>query len=448
MGRVTQVKSTPTPLQLLQQAFCLVKLGGDIFIIESSCTLQNKLGAKAPELQFYKLGPARLLMMRYLEAQPVSSDPRKVIEDFLVSPKTQVFDRIAFNPLLTPPTTLNLWRGSPVTPVRGDWSVVKGFLLEVICDGDIGLFRYLILFLAHMIQKPEDKPGVLIALLGGQGIGKGGFFRLLEAIWSDSTLLVSDIDHVLGQFNAQIEQAYVLFMDEAIFVGDKRASDRLKSFSTEPTVTIEEKYQPRHTIESFHRIFAASNHSHFAQVDADDRRFLFLRVSEVRKDDFAYWEQYHAAIADPAVIAAIVHDLQTYDVTAFNPRERPKTLAHTDQKIRSLKGFYRYWCEVLSSGVTDSENVFLQDLEWEDAIFVSTESLMRGWQNYDKRGKQQFTAPQQRDMHEALGKLCPAAKRIRKTLEGLQQRGYILPSLPLARAQFAEFLGGNTEWSD
>jgi len=448
MAKVAQIKAAPTALRRLQQTFCLIKLAGEIFALEIAQISQNPAVAGASELQFYRLGPAKLLMSRFLETQTFPEKPSDVIAAFMVSPNTKVYDSLAFSPLPTPPTTLNLWRDCTIISIPGDWSFIRQYLLEVVCAGDMCTYRYLILFLAHMMQKPEVKPGVIIAMLGGQGIGKGAFFRLLTAIWQQTTLLVSDINHVLGQFNAQVERSYVLCMDEALFVGDKRATDRLKSFVTEPTVTIEQKYQPRRTIASFHRLFAASNHAHFAQVDSDDRRFVFLRASESRKGDNAFWNQFHGAITDAAILAAMVHDLQTYDISDFNPRVRPKTAAHVDQKVRSLTGFDRYWHEVLDTGIIASGTPLSNDLAWEDEMFVSTQRLMSAWQTYERQGGHRFSAPQARDMHAAMSRLCPSAKQCRKVVGGCQQRGYNLPLLPLARAEFAEFIGGDSAWAD
>jgi hypothetical protein len=73
------------------------------------------------------------------------------------------------------------------------------------CAGNEKTYDYLIRFLAHMIQKPHEKPGVIITLLGGQVTGKGVFFSLLRAIWPRTFLLVSDIEQVIGRFNHHAE---------------------------------------------------------------------------------------------------------------------------------------------------------------------------------------------------------------------------------------------------
>jgi hypothetical protein len=286
----------------------------------------------------------------------------------------------------------------------------------------------------------------MIVLLGGQGTGKGTFFILLQAIWPRTTLLVSDISHVIGQFNAGIERNYVICMDEALFAGDKKPTERLKSFVTEREVTIEQKYQPRRNITSFHRLFSSSNHAHFAQVDVDDRRFLFVKVADARKGDFAYWAEVHAAIADPDVISAMVHDLKGLDLSKFNVRARPKTGAHTDQKLRSLSGFDRYWHEVLQSSEF-GPGIHPDSLdEWSAPCFISTSSLMAGWKNYE-RGQRVFATHQERDMHSAIKRLCPSVNGGRhKPKYGKQQRGYFLPALTVARTEFGHAIGAEVAW--
>ncbi len=216
MASITPISAASSPLQELQSAFCLLRLSGDVVIAEYKQIDALRSGVDREGVQMFRMTPGKLLLRRHLEALPLPSDVGKAISEFMVSPNTTVYHRIAFSPLKTPPTTLNLWSGPTAIPRSGSWDTIKSFLLEVIADGDIGLYRYLILFLSHMLQKPEDKPGVVIAMLGGQGTGKGSALRIVERIWSSSTLLVSDVDHVIGRFNAALECNYAICMDEAM----------------------------------------------------------------------------------------------------------------------------------------------------------------------------------------------------------------------------------------
>jgi hypothetical protein len=45
----------------------------------------------------------------------------------------------------------------------------KAFLLELISVGNQESYDYLIRYLAHALQFPEEKPEVMIILKGGQG---------------------------------------------------------------------------------------------------------------------------------------------------------------------------------------------------------------------------------------------------------------------------------------
>ena len=447
MASLAASTSVINPLQELQKRFCLFQLAGAVWVADSAEIASLRIGARMGEVSMYRQSDGKLLLERHLEALPAPSDPKSVVRSFMVSPNTTVYDAVAFSPLPTPPGTLNYWSGSTVVPAKGDWTSLKSFLLWVLCNGDIGLYRYLVLFLSHMLQKPEEKPGIMIVLLGGQGTGKGTFFELLRAIWPHTMLQVSDVNHVIGRFNGGIERNYVVCMDEAMFAGDRKGTERLKSFLTEPHVTIEQKYQPRRTIASFHRFFSSSNHAHFAQVDADERRLVFLRVSEEHKGDHAYWADIHHYIQDPAVISAMVHDLGAYDLGGFNVRTRPKSQTHADQKLRSLSGFDRYWYEALQSG-SFGPGVYPDPKgEWVAPCFVSTAGLVNGWKEYE-RGQRQFGARQERDIHEALKRLCRSAARGRKQCHGGQPRGYTLPTLQAARSEFAEALGAEVQWDD
>ena len=447
MANVAPIATASTPLQELQTAFCLLKLSGDVVIAEQRQIDAVRSGLDREGVQMFRMTPGKLLLKRHLETLPLPSDAGKAIAEFMVSPNTTVYDRIAFSPLTTPSTTLNLWSGPTAIPSPGSWDTISGFLLEVIAGGDIGLYRYLILFLAHMLQRPEEKPGVVMAMLGGQGTGKGSALRVVERIWSSSTLLVSDVDHVIGRFNAALEGNYVICMDEAMFAGDKRAMDRLKSLVTEPTITIEQKQQPRRSIESFHRFFTTTNHAHFAHVEADDRRFVFFHVSDKRQGDLTYWKQVHQAINDPAVISAMVYDLEQYDLTNFDVRQRPKNEAHMDQKLRSLTGFDRYWYEVLQSGEF-GVGAFPDPMGvWSGPCFVSTKGLLSGWKDHEK-GQRLYQPRQERDVHQAIRRLCPSASLGRPMKSGKQERGQNLPPLATARLEFAAALGGTVPWDD
>jgi len=447
MANVLQINQA-NPLTLVQQRFSLINLSADIRIVDNQEVSDVLAGIKS-DVSFYKKPDGQLLIERQLETLPFSTKPKEVIKQFMVSPNTHIYDATAFSPRSTPSTTLNFWVGHTVTPVPGDWSVIREFIFDVICDGDNGLFDYLIKYIAHMLQKPEEKPGIAIVMLSQEGCGKGSMFALLNAIWTRTTLEVSDVDHVVGTFNGVLERNYIVCLDEALFIGNKAGMERLKSLITEPTIHIEQKYQPARSIQSFHRFWAASNNDHFAHITQAERRLLFLRVSNKKKQDFDYFDTFYKAVSDSQVISALVHELNSMDITTFNVRQRPSTREHLNQRLQSLNGFERFWYEVLANGgysfKEDGSLSSTKFISWTDCLFISTNTLQHAFQQYDKNASK-YAAIQSREIANILNKICPSASQCRSSINNKQERGYQLSTLQTARSDYENHIGSKLNW--
>jgi len=450
---VANTTKQSTPLEEIQEQFAMIDLSGEIRYVDQTQINGILSGVISGEPAFYKKTDVTLLMKRALEKRPYPCKPQVVISEFWIAPETTVYQGTGFTPYPSSQSILNFWVG-PIEPdISGDASLILNHLQEVVCSGDSVNFEYLIGYLAHMIQKPAEKPGVMIVLLGRQGTGKGMFFRLLQAIWKRTTLQVTDVDQVVGRFNACLERNFAVCMDEALFAGDRKALDRLKSLITEPQINIEQKYQPARSISSIHRFFAASNHDHFAHVELDDRRFVFLRVSDLHQQDTAYFAKLIAAINDPSSVGALVHYLHRIDLTEFEVRKKPKTTEHTAQKIKSLQGFDRYWYEVLLFGNFDAGASSLYDIgkAWDEATFIPSRDLVRYYSTFNKQAQRHQTI-QSAEVIVSVQKLCPSASPARQLhqLDNLtpktQKRGLQLPDLATSRNEFEKVIGGAIEW--
>lgn len=432
-------------LAALQAAYAIFRSGGEFYVIDLQQLADVRAG-KRIEVEFFKKQSAEVLLKRFLENQAIACELKLTISQFWTNPNTLVFDAIAFSPLSLPPTTINYWVGPTATPLSGNCEILKTFLLNIICSGSQATYSYLLGYLAHMLQRPEEKPGIIIVLLGGQGTGKGTFFRLLRGIWGRTTIQVSDIQEVIGHFNAALERHFVVCMDEALFSGDKKALDRLKSLVTEPTCRVEQKYQPARTIDSYHRFFAASNHDHFAHVEQDDRRFVFLRVSDDAKGDHQFFNQLATAIDDPSIVDALAYELMNLDISHFNVRQKPQSSEQVLQKLRSLEGFSRYWFEVLTSGGLTGRPDHCD--EWIKAVFIPTTQLVSNYTNLDKKAEWYRTV-QQNELLGEFKRLCPSVRYDRQQDRHLgQKRGWWLPDLVTARREFERFIGGPVDWSE
>lgn len=443
---------TSSPLAELQNQYAIIDLSGETRVVDCLQIADLLSGKSGGDPAFYKKSDATIWMKRVLETLPYPCDPIAVIRNFWVDPGTVVYKGTAFTPPPSSTSALNFWVDPCAPNSQGNATFILTYLLDVVCGGDTNSFDYLICYLAHMVQRPEEKPGVMLVLLGRQGTGKGMFFNLLRAIWSRTTLLVTDVDQVVGRFNACLERNYAVCMDEALFAGDRKALDRLKSMITEPHINIEQKYQPARSIESIHRFFAASNHDHFAHVEVDDRRFVFLDVSDVHQQDTTYFAQLAAAIRNPTAVSAFVHHLQGLDIRSFNVRKKPNTNQHLQQKIKSLQGIARYWYEVLLARDFDAGvNQLGCGTVWISQIFMPTTDLVRHYTTFNKNAQRHQTV-QSGDVLSTIQKLCPSAVNARQLCHqtGLatkvQKRGLQLPDIATARAEFEKMIGGVIQW--
>jgi hypothetical protein len=220
---------------------------------------------------------------------------------------------------------------------------------------------------------------------------------------------------------------------------------------SEPTIRVEQKYQPSRTIDSFHRFFAASNSDHFANIPVDDRRFVFIRVSDRRQQDLAYFDTLHKAINTPSIISAFVYDLFALDLTNFNVRQRPITNEHLNQRLQSLDGFERFWLEVLETGKFRTKPLGIyssSENDWEDSIFISTQTIMDCYSYYDKNANR-YGPVQTQKIAKTLQKICPSSKPDRiKNTSGKFERGYQLPLISIARTEFESAIKTKINWND
>lgn len=434
-------------LAALQQAFAISLIGGQLRLVDRQVIREAQQGSPSAEVYLIKKEDGNLILKRFIETLPIPvSKPADVVNSFWLSPNTIEYHRLAFHPIPQPSDTLNLWVPHTVVPRQGTWTVIEDYLIDVICDGDLGLFEYLIQFLAHALQHPEEKPGIMIVLIGSEGVGKGFLVRLLEALWGATTLQVSDIAAITGNFNAALQRAFWVALDECMFHGDKKPQDRMKSLVTEPTIQVEQKYEPSRTIESFHRFIACTNHAQWGQIRSDDRRYLFIKVSDCHKQDTGYFGQLSNALNDSSTLPALAYHLVNLDITKFNPRSKPQTAEGFEQKRRSLVGFARYWYEVLDKGSFDlgGDHYPAGSLSYEEELFVSSHTLTRKYKDYNHIAER-YEAIQAKTIREEIKILCPSADNTKRQDN---KRGILFPEIEVAREEFEVYIGCTVNWDE
>ncbi len=426
-----------TALGAVQREFAMISLGGKVGVVHTSGLNSTNSEGKAAALNVLNKADGGLLIGRYISKEYPHTDHKKITSQFWIDPKSTLYNGVEFNPKHTTAGFLNLWVGMTLKPKFGQAERIYYFLREVLCGGRVAEYEYLIRYLAHAVQKPGEKPGVMVTMIGGQGVGKGTLGKILQKLWSATFLQVSRIAQVVGDFNGGLERSYIVFLDEALFVGDRASSDALKSLVTEQSVNINEKHQPARQIKSYHRFFAATNADWFKSTDRDDRRDFVLRVSDCHKGDAKFWEALNAEI-DGAGVSALLNDLVNMDLSDFNVRLKPNTRELTAQKLQSLEKFPRWWFDCLSQGrIHEAGN------GWPE--FISSATMIRLFEEAEKMVRS-YKKLIDRDVSAFMTKMCPSAQR-EQGMEGAhRRRGYTLPSVEAARGDFEKYIGDSIDW--
>jgi putative DNA primase/helicase len=237
----------------------------------------------------------------------------------------------------------------PVQSTKDDVSTYLKHVFNVICNGDKKSYEYVIKWLAHLFQKPQEKPEVAIVLKAGQGTGKGTFVDPIGKIIGAHYLYAQSPEQVIGKFNAQLENKLLVFADE-FFAGSKGSTDRLKTMITEKVGSIERKGQDRISVPCFARIIMATNHENVIKIERDERRYLYLEVSDKHKQDSDYFRQLHQLLAESDFASKLLNYLLKLDISDFEPRQVPKTKELTAQKIDNLEPLDKWAYTFLKHG--------------------------------------------------------------------------------------------------
>ncbi|WP_157577864.1 primase-helicase family protein [Roseivivax halodurans] len=213
---------------------------------------------------------------------------------------------------------LNTWVQSDLVAAHGDTSIIEEHLAYIIPEA---VERDHVLdVLAHIVQKPGEKLCHCVLFVGGQGTGKSWFTNLIELLVGRHNTTKVDSDTLGSTFNARMGDKQVLFLEEVGLDDRAEAYNRLKMWITETSVTVEEKHQPRYEAQTPRLMLGFSNRAVPIKIEADDRRFMFIRAPETPRDQAYYTRLFGEGLEQAA---GFLHRLLHRDISGFSAKARP-----------------------------------------------------------------------------------------------------------------------------
>jgi hypothetical protein len=346
----------------------------------------------------------------------------------------------------------NHWQGFSVeASPTASCELIIAHLKEVICSNNEEHYDYLIKWMAHMVQKPEEKPGVAVIARGKKGTGKDTPIEYMGKLIEQNYMTIANRDQMLGKFNSHLERLVLLHMQEGFWAGDKAAEGQFKYLITSPSLTIEPKGLNPFKVTSVLRIYVSSNELWVVPATEDERRYFVLNVNETRRGDHEYFDKLREEMEGDGP-AALRHFLEQIDLSDFSIRNVPNTDALGEQKLQGLKGFDKWWFEILDLGElenTPEKGDGDLDGRWRHKdIFVLTKDLRENFTEWLRVRRYEGEPISEKQFTMRLLKMIPSLRKKRISNTGPRLQHFTIPVLDQARDLFLKNLGSQYDWGD
>jgi hypothetical protein len=205
-------------------------------------------------------------------------------------------------------------------------------LARVATNGDATLGEYLLNFLAHMLQKPTEQPGVAIILTGQKGVGKDtllDFFRMY-VIGPAFSHNYTETRQFFDKHDVDRKDKLMLKVEDSDSALCKAHAKDLRARITARESTVNPKGKDPITYNNYARYFFTANQAIPVGINDDndrERRFVILAVSSELKNNATFFTKCYnekTGLFTPLGGRVVAESLLGRDLSAFNPRIQPR----------------------------------------------------------------------------------------------------------------------------
>lgn len=185
--------------------------------------------------------------------------------------------------------SVNVYTPSRVRPIRGDIRPFEKYMEYMFPHPDERHTMYRWCY--TLIARPDIRMEWAILLASTtQGVGKStlGVKILMPLVGEHNASTPGESDVVNSQFNDWAANKRLAVVNEIYSGQSWKAYNRLKSTITDPTIVVNIKYIPAHTMANWVHIFACSNSTLPLKLEQTDRRWFVPTLTEEKwpKEDF------------------------------------------------------------------------------------------------------------------------------------------------------------------
>lgn len=238
---------------------------------------------------------------------------------------------------------------TPSPDTEGDCPEILEHIRSLV-NYDDDCAKYVLAYLAHMVQKPGEIPKVALVFKSKEGAGKSSFFEKIGKVLLGSRyyLQTDDIDKIVGRFS-MIRDKILVCKDEMSGKDGYANVESLKHLITEETMTIEKKGIDGETIHNYIRLLFFTNNDTPLKISESDRRYAVFEASDKYIGNVSYFKNLHAKLSDKVYMRRFYDALMSLDISDWNASaDRPQTDIYKEMKMANippLKRFMRQYIE-------------------------------------------------------------------------------------------------------
>lgn len=233
-----------------------------------------------------------------------------------------------------PEGTVNIFTGFKHSVIPGfkvNMSLVQPWvdhIEKIWADNNVAMGDYIKKWFAHIVQFPNKKTGVNLfikSFLEGAGKNILTDFISCNVLGNKFTYQTSDLDAVLGKFNAASERCLLLILDEASQGGSAiKARNRIKDMTTRVEKPVEKKTIDSYMAKDYTNMVTTTNEDWISAPSVSDRRGAYSEASLERVGNSEYFLNLLKCQTDTTGLH-FWHYLLQIDLTKFNIKNIPVT---------------------------------------------------------------------------------------------------------------------------
>lgn len=205
------------------------------------------------------------------------------------------------------------------------------------------LIDWTLKFIAHILQKPEEKPDICLVLYSKGGGGKDMFCSFIgNLIGQDYFAVFKSLNSFSSNFNVINKNKLLCVFNEVDAKSSHKNHDALKHIITQEYEFIEPKGVDADKFPCFKRYIINTNYRDIIKVEHDDRRYIFYSMNDKQVEDFEFFDKLFKEINNQKQLLLAFRYFTEMNISGYQPRRIPKTVYKRKQVNLNIKSSYQF----------------------------------------------------------------------------------------------------------